>query len=182
MKKSQLDHLLRAAKEITGEGKFIIVGSQSLHGKGIDVDELLVSIEADLCIPGDRRKTEVLNSIGEASLFHETHGYYADPVDDRAALLPKGWRHRLVNLPPGDTNGAKGLCLDPHDMAVSKYIAGRDKDLELLRSLVRLGWLDEPVLLARLEDTAVDEKRRILAKNRISRHFAETPPPGRQRR
>lgn len=37
--------MLRAAKEITGEDKFIVVGSQSLHGKGIDVDQFLASIE-----------------------------------------------------------------------------------------------------------------------------------------
>jgi hypothetical protein len=33
MKKQQVDHVLRAAGEITGEKQFIIIGSQSLHGK-----------------------------------------------------------------------------------------------------------------------------------------------------
>jgi len=37
MKKRQVDHVLRAAGRITGEKKFIILGSQALHGKHPDV-------------------------------------------------------------------------------------------------------------------------------------------------
>lgn len=172
MKKWQVDHLLRAAKDITGEDKFVIVGSQSLHGKGIEVDELLASIEIDIYIPDNEKKTELLNAIGEGSPFHETHGYYADPVDERTAILPKKWKGRLVNLPAGDTNGARGLCLDPHDMAVSKYIAGGDKDLALLEALVAKGLLDKDTLLERLNDTLAEEARKSAAKGRIDRHFA----------
>jgi hypothetical protein len=172
MKKSELDHVLRAAKEITGEDKFIVVGSQSLHGKGIDVDQFLASIEVDLYVPLQERKTELLNAIGEGSPFHETYGYYADPVDERTAILPRKWKQRLVNLPPGNTNGAKGLCLDPHDMAVSKYIAGRDKDLQLLQGLLDAGHIDKKTLLERLDETVVDEARKSAARARIVRHFA----------
>ena len=32
-KKRQIDHVLRAAEQITGEKQFVIIGSQSLHGK-----------------------------------------------------------------------------------------------------------------------------------------------------
>lgn len=171
MKKSQLDHLLRAAKDITGESRFIVIGSQSLHAKGIEVDDLLASAEADLYIPDHEQKTELLNNIGEGSRFHESFGYYADPVDERTAVLPRKWKGRLVNLPAGDTNGAKGLCLDPHDMAISKYIAGRDKDLQLLEALVGLGQLDKQTLLERLDETPADEPRRAAARGRIERHF-----------
>jgi hypothetical protein len=164
--------VLRAAKEITGEDKFIVVGSQSLHGKGIDVDQFLASIEVDLYVPLQERKTELLNAIGEGSPFHETYGYYADPVDERTAILPRKWKQRLVNLPPGNTNGAKGLCLDPHDMAVSKYIAGRDKDLQLLQGLLDAGHIDKKTLLERRDETVVDEARKSAARARIVRHFA----------
>lgn len=176
MKKQHLDHILRAAKEITGESRFIIIGSQSLHGKGIDVDHFLKSIEADLYIPDEEGKTELLNAIGEASPFHETFGYYADPVQELTAVLPKGWRGRLVNLPPGDTNGAKGLCLDPHDMAISKYIAGREKDMDLLAKLVAHDLLDQAMLLERLDQTALDDVRRAAVKACISRHFSQKSP------
>ena len=172
MKKSQLDHILRAAKSITGEDKFIVIGSQSLHAKGVDVDALLTSAEADIYIPGGEKRTELLNSIGEGSQFHETFGYYADPVDERTAVLPRKWKQSLVNLPPGDTDGARGLCLDPHDMAISKYIAGRDKDLRLLEGLVRLGLLEKGTLLQRLSETPADAARRAAAQARIERHFS----------
>ena len=34
MKKHQLDHILRAAGDITGQKQFVIVGSQALQGTG----------------------------------------------------------------------------------------------------------------------------------------------------
>jgi len=53
MKKSQLDHILRAASRITEEKQFIVIGSQSLHAKFPDLPDLLVtSMEADI-----KRKT-----------------------------------------------------------------------------------------------------------------------------
>ena len=43
MKKREVDHVLRAAGRITGEKQFIIIGSQSLHGKYPDLPDDLVS-------------------------------------------------------------------------------------------------------------------------------------------
>lgn len=173
MKKSQVDHVLRAAVDICGGGKFVIIGSQALHAKHPDVvDEILVSREVDLYLPGNLRRTELLNVIGEGSPFHETFGYYADPVGEKTAVLPKGWRGRLVNLPPGDDQGVKGLCLDPHDLAISKYVAAREKDRVFTAALVQRGLLDRKVLLERLAKTPVDEAmaRRVAAA--IERDFA----------
>ena len=76
MKKQQVDHILRAAGEITGETQFIIIGSQSLHGKHPNLpDEILVSFEVDLIAKKKPDRTEWLNMIGQDSRFHETHGY-----------------------------------------------------------------------------------------------------------
>lgn len=48
MKKQQLDHVLRAAGRITGESTFLIIGSQSLHGKHPDLpDDIARSAESD---------------------------------------------------------------------------------------------------------------------------------------
>ena len=91
MKKSQLDHVLRAARRITGETRFIIIGSQSLHASRPDVpDTILMSIEVDLIAQNERDRTEWLNAIGVDSPFHETFGYYADPVDETTAVVPRG--------------------------------------------------------------------------------------------
>jgi len=165
MKKSQVDHVLRAAGRITGEKRFIIVGSQSLHGKHPDAaDDIVRSAEVDLIATGKLDRTEWLNAIGQDSPFHESFGYYADPVDAATtAALPKGWKGRLVNLPEGDTEGVRGLCLDPHDLAIAKYIARREKDREFTRALAKRGYTRRARLLELLDDTPVaqDVKARI---------------------
>jgi hypothetical protein len=83
MKKQQLDRVLRAAGRITGEKRFLIIGSQSLHGKHPDLpDDIARSAEVDLIAIREVDRTEWLNAIGQDSPFHETFGYYADPVDE----------------------------------------------------------------------------------------------------
>jgi len=172
MKKQQLDHVLRAAGRITGEKQFVIIGSQSLHGKHPDLpDNISRSAEVDLIAKRNVDRTEWLNAIGQDSQFHETFGYYADPVDETAATLPKGWKDRLVNLPPGDTDGVKGLCLDPHDLVIAKYIARREKDLIFIRELARRGLVTRKRVLALLHETPVSETERQRIRNDIARDF-----------
>jgi hypothetical protein len=173
MKKQQVDHVLRAAGRITGEKHFIIIGSQSLHGKYPDLaDDIVRSAEVDLMVKRDASRTEWLNVIGQDSKFHEEFGYYADPVDENAATLPKGWKARLVNLPAGDTDGVTGLCLDPHDLAIAKYAAGREKDVVFTRELARRAIVSKDRLLALLDQTAVSEGMCQRIREQIARHFA----------
>ena len=173
MKKREVDHVLRAAGRITNEKQFIIVGSQALHGKYPDLaDDIVRSAEVDLFAKAHPEKTEDLNSIGVYSPFHEEFGYYADPVDANTATLPKGWRARLVNLPPGDTNGVRGLCLDPHDLAIAKYVAGREKDERFNRQLVLRGLLNQETLLQLLAVTSVDQTTRARVAAAIALDFA----------
>jgi hypothetical protein len=173
MKKQQVDHVLRAAGRITGERQFIIIGSQSLHGKHPDLaDDILQSAEVDLIAKRDHSRTEWMNVIGQDSKFHDEFGYYADPVDEKTATLPKGWKGRLVNLPPGDTDGVAGLCLDPHDLAIAKYVAGREKDVIFTRELARRGIVSSDRLLALLDRTPVSEEIRQRIRAHIGRDFA----------
>lgn len=175
MKKRQVDHVLRAAGRITGEKRFIIIGSQALHGKYPDVaDQILTSFEVDLIASKRLDRTEWLNVIGVDSPFHETHGYYADAVDTGTATLPKGWKGRLVNLPPGDTEGVRGLCLDPHDLAIAKYAAFREKDLVFTRELARRAMTSKERLLELLERTDLTEDMRSRIRARIAADFAQS--------
>jgi hypothetical protein len=172
MKKQQVDHILRAAGEITGETQFIIIGSQSLHGKHPNVaDEILTSFEVDLIAKKRPDRTEWLNMIGQDSRFHETHGYYADPVDEKTATLPKGWKGRMVNLPPGDTAGVNGLCLDPHDLAIAKYVARREKDIVFNRALATRGIVKKEQLLLLLDATSLDQAVRNRIRDDIEHDF-----------
>jgi hypothetical protein len=166
MKKQQLDDVLRTAGRITGEKQFVIIGSQSLHGSYPDLaDDIVRSAEVDLIAKRDPRRTEWLNVIGQDSPFHEQFGYYADPVDENTAILPKGWKGRLVNLPPADTDGVRGLCLEPHDLAIAKYVAGREQDRIFTHELAGRGIITRERLVALLDQTSVTEqvRERILA-------------------
>ncbi|HWJ34090.1 MAG TPA: DUF6036 family nucleotidyltransferase [Steroidobacteraceae bacterium] len=175
MKKQQVDHVLRAAGRITGEKQFIIIGSQSLHGKHPDLaDDIVRSAEVDLIAKRDASRTEWLNVIGQDSKFHEQFGYYADPVDETTATLPKGWKGRLVNLPAGETEGVQGLCLDPHDLAIAKYVARREKDIVFTRELAKRGIVSRDRLLALLDQTPVSEEVRGRIHTHITKDFGES--------
>ena len=172
MKKQHVDHVLRAAGRITGEKQFIIIGSKALHGKYPDAPDTIVrSAEVDLIAKQNADRTEWLNAIGQDSPFHEEFGYYADPVDETSAKLPRGWKGRLVNLPEGDTDGVRGLCLDPHDLAIAKYVARREKDREFTRELARRGYVRRARLLELLEVTPVDDEAKSRIKADIERDF-----------
>ena len=173
MKKQELDHVLRAAGRITGEKRFIIIGSQALHGKHPDVaDDIIKSVEVDLVAAKSPERAEWLSAIGVYSQFHETYGYYADPVDENSATLPAGWQARLVTLPPGDTEGVIGLCLEPHDLAIAKYVAAREKDLIFTRALARRGIVSEERLLSLLQETSVAETVRERIRHLIAADFS----------
>ncbi|MGB6487298.1 MAG: DUF6036 family nucleotidyltransferase [Steroidobacteraceae bacterium] len=177
MKKQQVDQVLRAAGRITRERLFIIIGSQALHGKHPDVaDEILTSFEVDLMVDTHIDRSEWLNVIGVDSQFHETYGYYADAVDTATATLPKDWRSRLVDLPPGDTEGVRALCLDPHDLAIAKYAAFRDKDLTFTRELARRGITAKEQLLRLLEETEISAELRARIRDRIVADFQRAAP------
>ncbi len=86
-------------------------------------------------------------------------------------MLPRGWKGRLVKLPPGDTGGVTGLCLDPHDLAISKYVARREKDIAFIRDLIRRGIIFRETLLALVAATPADEAVRERIRGDIARDF-----------
>jgi hypothetical protein len=173
MRRSELEHLIRAAGRIAGERELIIIGSQSVLGQFPDAPvALLMSMEADL-YPKSRPELadKVDGAIGEGSTFHETHGYYAQGVGPETATLPTGWQRRLVRVENPNTGGYAGLCLDVHDLAISKYVAGREKDREFTRELARHGMIRRDILLKRLQQTKLDPAVAKLVKGRIARDF-----------
>ncbi|MFA5508820.1 MAG: DUF6036 family nucleotidyltransferase, partial [Vulcanimicrobiota bacterium] len=70
------------------------------------------------------------------------------------AILPNGWKQRLIPLNNENTQGVTGWCLHPLDIAISKLVAGRPKDLEYVSALISFAELDESALdeLARTLD------------------------------
>ena len=111
-------------------------------------------------------------------MFHETFGYYAQGVSQSTAVLPEGWRDRLVRCQSPATNGVVAWCLEVHDLWLSKAVAMRQKDIEFCRALAR-GHLVEPgTLRHRLDELAgiADTQRSQIAGSRSCR-----PHDGRRR-
>jgi uncharacterized nucleotidyltransferase DUF6036 len=115
-------------------------------------------------------------SIGELSPFHKTFGYYAQGVAEETAVLPAGWKDRLVEIRNENTRGAKGLCLEIHDLPIAKLIAGREKDLAFLQEAARNRMADPEELLRRLGSMAVAPEVQEKARATIERVFREGRP------
>jgi len=173
MTRSELEHLIRAAGAIAKDREIVVIGSQAVLGEYPDAPPaLLVSMEADVFpLHHPERANKIEGAIGEGSRFHEEFGYYAQGVGPSTATLPRGWRKRLVRVNNENTGGITGLCLDVHDLAISKYVAGREKDLVFTRVLVREQLIDKKKLLQRFAMTNVAPALRKLVSGRIERDF-----------
>ncbi len=151
----QLEHIIRASAGNADVRDIVVIGSQSILGSHPDAPaELTVSMEADV-FPKDAPERAILidGAIGELSLFHETFGYYAHGVDETTAVLPDGWKERLVKVANENTMGAVGWCLEVHDLAVSKLAAARDKDLAFVEAMLRNKLITSATLRQRLAVT-----------------------------
>jgi len=170
--RQQLEHVIRAVSSIAGDTEIIVIGSQAILGRYPDAPaELLVSADVDVYPRNHPERSDLIDgSIGELSPFHETYGYYAQGVGERTAVLPEGWEARLVGVP---TSAGTGLCLEPHDLVLSKYVAGREKDLEYVRAAIRHRLVEPATLLERLSRTAVDR----VSRERIARQIEADSPP-----
>lgn len=154
MNQASFDHAVRAAASVLGVTELLVIGSQAIHGSkpaSLPV-EAERSVEVDL-VPlddPDGRKADLIDgSIGEASMFHETFGFYAQGVEEATAILPEGWRDRLVRYVEAQS-GVVAWCLELHDLWLSKAVAGRPKDLELCLAMADAGLVDPEVLRERL--------------------------------
>lgn len=163
MKRSELEHVLRAAGAITGVSTWVIVGSQAILGALPDAPEdLLVSQEVDVYAPDDEAASDLVDgSIGEKSPFHESFGYYGHGVGAETATLPSQWRQRAVKIESPSTGGVTGICPSPADLAISKLVAWREKDRDFVRSLLRHGIVTQNDLQQLLAELDTDIANRI---------------------
>jgi hypothetical protein len=178
MNRSQLAHILRAAADVAGDGRILVIGSQAILAT-YRFNELpetaTLSVEADIAFfddEGNVKSDMVDGAIGEDSLFHQTFGYYGQGVSVSTATLPAGWEDRLVDFVRADAEPAEAVCLDPVDLVVAKLVAGREKDLSFALDLITSGQVDAAELRerTRLLQVVGGVKRRVLASiDRIDR-------------
>lgn len=171
MQKEQLEHLIRAAAEITQEYEFIVIGSQSILGSmDSPPAECLVSKEADIYPMNAEYLSDLIDgTIGEGSMFHERFDYYAQGVDSSTAILPEGWKNRLVRMQTQGTNGRVAYCLDPTDLFLSKCVAHREKDVIFNTALLRTGIVKVDAAIKLADTLPIDESRKVLVKSFIGR-------------
>lgn len=170
MNLEQFHHSIRAAREVLqhegASGALVIMGSQSIlasYSAMVLDSELMMSAEVDIMpIASDRHEIDRLSdhldgSLGQDSQFQESFGFHVDGISIETSVLPDGWVDRLI--PEVDPeSGATGWCLDPHDLAVAKLIAGRPKDIDFVEILVAQRLIDPIVVregLLTLDDERV---------------------------
>jgi hypothetical protein len=176
MRRDQLEHLVRAAASIVGLADVVVIGSQAILASFPDwqlPDEATRSVEADIAVDlalagigaalGESEMADQIDgAIGEGSLFQQTHGYYAQGVETITAVLPDGWRGRLVPLVCEDAEPkVVGWCLEPNDLWVSKAAASREKDLSFCRAVAVAGLVDREVCQERAQGMTEPHRGRV---------------------
>lgn len=166
MTRRQLEHVIVEIGERFGLDYFYVVGASAVLAVAASPDEDLVLTRDVDVIPNLQQPKSVQEMadridfvLGEGSDFEREFGYYAQGVDfSTPTYAPTGWRARCVPL---RTRGITALCMEVHDLVISKLGAGRPKDLEFARALARHRHIDEETLHSRVDGFDVSVASRI---------------------
>lgn len=159
MNREQLEHAIRAACEISDDNELYVFGSQAILGQYPQADkELRRSIEIDLS-PKNRPEAleKIDGALGENSMFHQTHGFYVHGVSLETAALPEGWKERTIYVSDYMQPDRIGWCVESHDLAASKLIAFREKDVGFVRKLLLEEMISIKLLHERIKDINTDK-------------------------
>ncbi|MGC1209098.1 MAG: DUF6036 family nucleotidyltransferase [Ornithinimicrobium sp.] len=165
MRRDQLEHAIRTACQVIQQPAVIVVGSQAILGT-YEESQLpstaTMSIEVDILpIADDNDETARLADLiegvaGEFSTFEQLHGFSIDGVDLQTAVLPDGWRDRLIKVQNANTAAPAGepcftgWCLDKEDLCVAKLIAHREKDRNFVAALLKADLVNADLITSRL--------------------------------
>ncbi len=143
LRRSDIDHILRAAAAIANHTRFVAVGTGAVIAiqRHIPV-AMMLTAEIDLYADGLADPEPISDlidaSIGEGSRFHLTFGYYGDGVSPGTAIMPEDWRSRASDYTTTD-GAVTAICPSAADIAVAKLCAWREKDRDWLRAAVDAG-------------------------------------------
>lgn len=171
MNREQLEHAIRSACEVSGDNELYIFGSQAILGQFPQADEKLTrSIEVDA---SPKNKPEAIDRIdgalGENSPFHNTHGFYVHGVSIETASLPEGWEERTNKVQDYMDENNIGWCVEAHDLAASKLIAYREKDISFVRTLLLEQLVNAQTLKDRIKMIETDKSLKERAVNWLTR-------------
>jgi hypothetical protein len=166
VRREQLEHAIRTACQIIGHPEVIVMGSQAILGTYSEAElpvAATMSLEVDVLPLGDdedeveRLGDQIEGAAGEFSAFDQLHGFYIDGIGIRTAILPSGWRDRLVKMQNANTAAPSGSprfigwCLEKEDLCVAKLCAHREKDLNFVAALLDHHLVDAALIGRRLE-------------------------------
>ncbi|MCY7402792.1 MAG: hypothetical protein LH477_17890 [Nocardioides sp.] len=134
MRRDQLEHAIRTACQIIHQPEVIVVGSQAILGT---YDESQLPAAATMSI-----EVDILP--------------IADSNDLETAVLPDGWRDRLVKVQNANTAAPAGeprftgWCLDKENLCAAKLVALREKDRNFVAALLKANLVDANLIASRL--------------------------------
>jgi hypothetical protein len=171
MNREDLEHIIRAAADVTDQYEFVILGSQSILGSVPNPEPVFtVSAEADIYpLQAPELADKIDGAIGEGSQFHDHNGYYAQGVGPDTAILPDGWMNRVHRVQNAATNDRVGYCLDVADLFMSKAVAGRDKDRAFCMALLEHGYVKPSQVSAAVDAMPLDAQGRRRLRATIQR-------------
>jgi hypothetical protein len=80
----------------------------------------------------------------------------------------------LIPIKNDNTMGITGWCLEVHDLVVSKYVAGRQRDLEFASDTVQHGLVEKELLLQRVSMLPVEQAMKDRVRGRALEDFRST--------
>jgi len=134
----QFYHICRASVAIANVDYIFVYGSNAilpwLEDQQTSIDTIIgkemLSIELDISVrddDNDKLNTIVDATIGELSLFHDTHSVYPHPnTPTKLFMAPMSWSNRMKI---DDQETYKIIVPHYSDLIFSKMMAGREKDL-----------------------------------------------------
>jgi hypothetical protein len=170
---------------LDGHRDVFIVSNVDVDGKPLGARNCALSWHSDHsyhAVPslGSLFYGVVVPEVGGDTWFAEMYRPYEElPATTKARLEGLSAVHdyrrlvqRFVRLATANTAGATGLCLDLHDLVLSKFVAGREKDMEFNRALAQRGHVSKRRLLRRAKDLPVNAEMLIIIRARIKSAYA----------
>ena|SRR6266404_2160191 len=166
MRLQSLNHLIEVVRAVARPTKVLVLGSSSLLPYHPDLggpgQPLELTTDADLLLdPVNEGIAESLQlAAGKESAFMAQFGYYADILRPTIVeTLPVGWETRLQPVQGYDSV----FALNAYDLALVKLVVGREKDLDLLRALLKLGIIEPRPLRQHYQNTPLGEREAVAA-------------------
>jgi hypothetical protein len=156
MKLSKIDHILRAAANVSGQTRFVLVGSAAVVVRRKDAPaNMAMTLEIDIYAP-DAEDVEVTSemidkNIGQGSQFHDEFGYYGDGVSATTAKMPSDWRERAIEYRGFECPGVTAIVPEENDVALAKLSAWREKDKTWLTDGIKYDILSLKSMALRLD-------------------------------